>query len=50
MLIVFPLQQCLHERASMLRYTYFACIVNSKFAGKFLNNSKYLFVISHYFQ
>jgi len=25
--IAFPLQQWLHERASMLRYTYMACIV-----------------------
>jgi hypothetical protein len=24
-LIAFPLQQCLHERASMLLYTYIAC-------------------------
>ena len=29
MLIAFPLQQCLHERASLLRYTYFACFVLS---------------------
>ena len=27
-LIAFPLQQWLHERASMLRYTYSACLVN----------------------
>jgi hypothetical protein len=27
-----PLQQCLHERASMLRYTYTDCIVCIKFA------------------
>ena len=26
-LIAFPLQQWLHERASLLRYTYFACLV-----------------------
>ena len=26
-LITFPLQQWLHERASLLRYTYIACIV-----------------------
>jgi len=26
-LITFPLQQRLHERASMLRYTYIACLV-----------------------
>jgi hypothetical protein len=26
-LIAFPLQQWLHERASMLRYTYIACLV-----------------------
>jgi len=28
-LIVFPLQRWLHERASMLRYTYIGCIVRS---------------------
>jgi hypothetical protein len=28
-LIVVPLQQWLHERASMLRYTYIACLVLS---------------------
>ena len=27
----FPLQQWLHERASMLRYTYIACLVNRNF-------------------
>jgi hypothetical protein len=26
-LIAFPLQQRLHERASMLRYTYIVCLV-----------------------
>ena len=26
-LITFPLQQWLHERASMLRYTYIACLI-----------------------
>jgi hypothetical protein len=26
-LIAFPLQQCLYERASLLRYTYIACLV-----------------------
>jgi hypothetical protein len=29
-LIAFPLQQRLHERASMLRYTYTACLVEVK--------------------
>ena len=29
-LIVFPLQQWLHERSSMLRYTYIACLVFNK--------------------
>jgi hypothetical protein len=29
--IVFPLQQYLHERASLLRYTYSACIAISAF-------------------
>jgi hypothetical protein len=28
-LIAFPLQQWLHERVSMLRYTYIACIVTT---------------------
>ena len=27
-IMAFPLQQWLHERASMLRYTYIACLVN----------------------
>jgi len=27
-LIAFPLQQWWHERASMLRYTYFVCLVH----------------------
>jgi len=27
MLIAFPLQQWVHERASVLRYTYIACLV-----------------------
>jgi hypothetical protein len=26
-MIAFPLQQCLHERASMLRYTQIACLM-----------------------
>ena len=30
-LIAFPLQHWLHERASMLRYTYIACLVMSNF-------------------
>ena len=30
-LIAFPLQQWLHERVSMLRYTYIACIVITVF-------------------
>jgi len=29
LLIVFPLQRWLHERALMLRYTYIACLVFS---------------------
>ena len=33
-LIPFPLQQWLHERASMLRYTYIACIVSTQYHGK----------------
>ena len=28
-LIAFPLQQWLHERASVLRYTYTACLVST---------------------
>jgi len=27
-LIAFPLQQCLHERASMFRYTNIDCLIN----------------------
>ena len=27
MLIAFPMQKWLHERATMLHYTYFACLV-----------------------
>ena len=27
LLVAFPLQQCLHKRASMLRYTYIAFLV-----------------------
>jgi hypothetical protein len=30
-LVAFPLQQWLHERASMLRYTYIACLVTASF-------------------
>jgi hypothetical protein len=30
MLISFPLQQWLKERASVLRYTYFACLVSRR--------------------
>jgi len=29
--IALPLQQWLHERASMLRYTYIACIVSTEY-------------------
>ena len=32
-LIAFPTQQWLHERASMLRYTYIACLVVYDWAG-----------------
>jgi hypothetical protein len=32
-LIAFPLQQWLHESASMLRYTYSACLVNVRADG-----------------
>jgi hypothetical protein len=30
--IAFPLEQCLHERTSMLRYTYIVCLVCIKFS------------------
>jgi hypothetical protein len=30
----FPLQQPLHERASMLRYTYTACLVSNNFKSR----------------
>jgi hypothetical protein len=33
MLIAFPLQQCLHVRASTLRYTYIACVVLLSIVG-----------------
>jgi len=29
-LTAFPLRQCLHERASMLRYTYVGCLVGAR--------------------
>ena len=32
-MIAFPLQQSLHERSSVLRYTYIACLVDDQ--GKF---------------
>jgi len=32
-LIAFPLQQRLHERASVLRYTYVTCLVPLQFAN-----------------
>jgi hypothetical protein len=35
MLIAFPLQQWLHEGASMLRYTYIACLLGDKTEGSF---------------
>ena len=34
-LIAFSLQQCLHERASMLRYMYIVCLVKIKH-GRFV--------------
>jgi len=34
-LIVFPSQQWLHEQASMLRYTYIACLVYIQTTRKF---------------
>ena len=35
-LIAFPLQQWWHERASMLRYTYIACLFDIHFIIPFL--------------
>jgi hypothetical protein len=34
-LVAFPQQQWLHERASMLRYTYIACLVFLESSGGF---------------
>ena len=36
LLIAFPLQQWLHERASMLRYTYAACLVKLQITKPFI--------------
>jgi hypothetical protein len=33
MLVAFPLQQVLHESASMLRYTYIGCLVLSQMSS-----------------
>jgi len=38
LLIAFPLQQWLHKRDSMLRYTYLASVVNDKASGKYSNH------------
>ena len=45
-IIAFPLQQWLHERASMLRYTYIACIV--EFNLKIIVKNKYLNYVIFY--
>jgi len=34
MRIAFPLQQWLHKRASMLRYTYISCLVESSLGNE----------------
>ena len=39
-LIAFPLQQWSHERASMLRYTYTACIVSISFILQSFNSNE----------
>jgi len=38
-LTAFPLQQWLHERSPLLRYTYIVCLVASSCKGKFLVKS-----------
>jgi hypothetical protein len=38
MFFYFPLQHLLHERASMLRYTYIVCLVFFKWLGLFLSD------------
>jgi len=37
-----PLQQWLHERTSLLRYTYIACIVIHSFVSVFVNSCEVL--------
>ena len=43
-LIAVPVQQRLHERASMLRYTYIACLVRSSFPSS-SESSKWLLIL-----
>jgi len=38
--IAFPLQQCLHERVLLLRYTYIACLVSTSFIRNILVSDK----------
>jgi hypothetical protein len=38
--IAFPLQQRLHERDPVLRYTYSACVVHSNFCGRTQRGTK----------
>ena len=49
--IVCPRQQWLHERASMLRYTYIACLLNNKkdYVNCFISDFKtYHLAVSRY--
>ena len=39
--IAFPLQQWLHERASMLRYTYIACLVREWLRDDLVSGTDY---------
>jgi len=42
-LIVFPLPQWLHERASVLRYTYIACLIRLSFVARLYSRPDYSF-------
>ena len=46
-ILAFPLQQCLHELASLLRYTYMTCIVFSRFDGGYYSDC-FLSVVTPY--
>jgi hypothetical protein len=47
-LIAFPLQQWLHERATMLRYMYTACLVYNRDAERLLRGTNWVFKENNY--